>query len=183
MPQFSIRWLASSILQDRYVPGSVEKLEKSLQWLGIEFHESPSMGGLYGPYVQVYTPHHMFLMTSIHLFPQSERLTLYQQYSKHLLQVSFTYTTPDHSFSLSLQWKTNKYLSTQNGSGYPCFCSKERLQSLRQQKQQTGYDGLCRSISTQQAEKKMSAGTPYTIRLKVSTSLCCQQLWTTVFHN
>ena len=40
-------------LQERYVPESVEKLEESLCWLGIEFHESPSKGGPYGPYVQV----------------------------------------------------------------------------------------------------------------------------------
>lgn len=39
------------------MPGSVEKLEGTLKWLGIEFHESPSKGGLYGPYVQVHAHH------------------------------------------------------------------------------------------------------------------------------
>ena len=36
------------------MPGSIETLEESLKWLGIDFHESPSKGGPYGPYIQVY---------------------------------------------------------------------------------------------------------------------------------
>jgi glutamyl-tRNA synthetase len=108
--------------QSRSVPGSERRLEEALQWLGIEFNESPSKGGPCGPYVQ------------------SERLTLYQQYAKDLLQ---------------------------SGSGYPCFCSKERLQSLRLQGQRDGYDGRCRSLSRRQSEEEMNRGTPYTVRLKV----------------
>jgi glutamyl/glutaminyl-tRNA synthetase len=79
------------------------------------------------------------LLLPTHFF-QSERLTLYQQYAKDLLQ---------------------------SGSGYPCFCSKERLQSLRLQGQRDGYDGRCRSLSRRQSEEEMNRGTPYTVRLKV----------------
>ena len=39
--------------QGRLVPGSKEGLEETLQWLGVQFHESPSKGGPYGPYIQV----------------------------------------------------------------------------------------------------------------------------------
>lgn len=82
-------------------------------------------------------------------------------------------TTPDPSLT---------DLSIQNGSGYPCFCSKERLQSLRLKRQHTGYDGLCRSLSRKQAEEKMSAGTPYTIRLKVSLPLYSVNLYGCMCH-
>lgn len=32
--------------------GSVEKLEQSLKWLKMDFDEGPTIGGMYGPYVQ-----------------------------------------------------------------------------------------------------------------------------------
>lgn len=34
------------------VNGAVEQLQEDLKWLGIDFDEGPSNGGLYGPYVQ-----------------------------------------------------------------------------------------------------------------------------------
>jgi glutamyl-tRNA synthetase len=38
--------------QTRLVPGSVERIEESLRWLGIDWDEGPDVGGPYGPYVQ-----------------------------------------------------------------------------------------------------------------------------------
>ena len=40
-------------MQDRFVPGSVRKIQESLQWLGLDFDEGPSVGGDHGPYMQV----------------------------------------------------------------------------------------------------------------------------------
>ncbi len=52
------------------------------------------------------------------------------------------------------------------GKAYPCFCSKERLDTLReeqmQNKQNIGYDGHCRNLTT--AEQDLSQ--PHVIRFK-----------------
>ena len=44
---------ALSLLQARYVPGSVERLTETLDWLGIHFDEGPRAGGRCAPYFQV----------------------------------------------------------------------------------------------------------------------------------
>ena len=51
----------------------------------------------------------------------------------------------------------------QRGTAYPCFCSKERLQSLGR----TGYDGLCRQLPRQLTLERMKQGHAHTIRLQV----------------
>ncbi|XP_064386947.1 glutamate--tRNA ligase-like isoform X2 [Halichondria panicea] len=109
--------------QDRYVSGSIEKLEQSLKWLKLNFEEGPTVGGIYGPYVQ------------------SERLTHYRDAASSLL----------HS-----------------GAAYRCFCSKERLSSLRSQG--VGYDGHCRGLSQREGEERGKQGVHHTIRLKVPTA-------------
>ncbi|MDA1062611.1 MAG: glutamate--tRNA ligase family protein, partial [Chloroflexi bacterium] len=38
--------------QSRAVEGSLERIEGSLRWLGIDWDEGPSVGGPFGPYVQ-----------------------------------------------------------------------------------------------------------------------------------
>lgn len=40
-------------MQDRFVPGSVKNIQESLQWLGLNIDEGPSVGGSHGPYMQV----------------------------------------------------------------------------------------------------------------------------------
>lgn len=54
---------------------------------------------------------------------------------------------------------------------YHCFCSAERLDALRKEQQlakkPTMYDGLCRAIPRPEAEKRVEAGEPYVIRLKL----------------
>ena len=75
---------------------------------------------------------------------QSERIDLYKKYAQELLD-------REHA--------------------YPCFCSKERLDELnRIQKMQNkppGYDGKCRALSKEEAEKKIEAGETYVIRQKI----------------
>lgn len=58
-----------------------------------------------------------------------------------------------------------------NGSAFPCFCTPERLAAVRQEqqknKQQTGYDGLCKQLSQQEAKEKIASGLPYVIRFNM----------------
>ncbi len=54
---------------------------------------------------------------------------------------------------------------------YVCFCSEQRLTNLRDAQQKSGrptmYDGLCRSISLEEANKKIQHGESHVIRLKL----------------
>jgi glutamyl-tRNA synthetase len=74
---------------------------------------------------------------------QSERLPLYQKHAQQLVDA---------------------------GSAYFCFCSKERLASLRAQqaarKEITRYDGLCRRIDPQEAAERAKTE-PHVVRQKV----------------
>jgi len=56
---------------------------------------------------------------------------------------------------------------------YPCFCTTERLDALREQQQgaglQTRYDGLCRSLPPDESRRRIEQGEKHVIRLKVDT--------------
>lgn len=58
-----------------------------------------------------------------------------------------------------------------DGHAYHCFCSKKRLEELRQiqqaNKQATGYDGMCRDIPLAEAKKRVAAGESHVIRMKM----------------
>ena len=87
-------------------------------------------------------------------YVQSERKHIYQKYAKLLVE---------------------------KGGAYYCFCTKERLDRLREEaaRQNTGfkYDGHCRNLSKEEVEEKLKAGIPYVIRQKVP------QAGTTSFHD
>ncbi len=59
------------------------------------------------------------------------------------------------------------------GRAYRCFCSEERLQSLRAEQEKakmargSGYDRHCRSLAAGEAERLLAAGAPHVVRLKV----------------
>ncbi|MBM4420028.1 MAG: glutamate--tRNA ligase [Chloroflexi bacterium] len=76
-------------------------------------------------------------------YVQSERLSLYQERARALVS---------------------------QGDAYPCFCSKERLASVRTQQQTRGevtrYDRNCRTIEPARAAAR-AASEPHVIRLKV----------------
>lgn len=59
----------------------------------------------------------------------------------------------------------------EEGSGYYCFCTSERLTELRQEQEELklppGYDGHCRHMPLEEAQEKIANGEKYTIRLKV----------------
>lgn len=56
-------------------------------------------------------------------------------------------------------------------NAYYCFCSSDRLEKLREEQQSakrpTMYDGLCRAVTTAEAEKRIEKGDAYVIRLKL----------------
>ncbi|GAA0106871.1 glutamate--tRNA ligase [Paraclostridium sordellii] len=75
---------------------------------------------------------------------QSERLDIYKDYIQQLLD---------------------------SGKAYYCFCSKERLDEVREKQKEAGetpkYDGNCRNLSKEEVEAKLAAGEEYVIRLKL----------------
>lgn len=75
---------------------------------------------------------------------QSERLDIYKKYVDKLIE---------------------------DGHAYYCFCSKERLDNLREEQRIKGkvpkYDGLCRGIPLEEAKKRIEAGEEYVVRLKL----------------
>lgn len=75
---------------------------------------------------------------------QSQRLDIYKKYVDQLIE---------------------------NGHAYYCFCSKDRLDHLREEQRIKGqvpkYDGLCRAISIEEAKKRIAAGEEYVVRLKL----------------
>ena len=77
-------------------------------------------------------------------YRQSERLDIYQKYAKELIE---------------------------KGGAYYCFCTKERLETLHQQQQTakkpTMYDKHCRSLTPEEAQKRVDAGESYVIRMKM----------------
>lgn len=67
----------------------------------------------------------------------------------------------------------NKYIDqlVEEGKAYYCFCSQERIDKVRDQQRADGltpkYDGLCRSLPLEEAKKRVAAGEPHTVRLKL----------------
>ncbi|HXK08652.1 MAG TPA: glutamate--tRNA ligase [Vicinamibacteria bacterium] len=55
------------------------------------------------------------------------------------------------------------------GAAYPCFCTRDRLDALREEqkakKLNFGYDGRCRTVPRDEAEKRQAAGEPHVVRL------------------
>ena len=118
----------------RLVDGAIENMLNAMKWAGVNHDEGVMLDengnvvqkGEYGPYIQ------------------SERLDIYQQYIKELLD---------------------------SGKAYYCFCTKERLDKVREKQKEAGetprYDGHCRDLTQEEIDAKIAAGEPYVIRLKL----------------
>src|SRR5665647_867466 len=69
---------------------------------------------------------------------QSERLDIYQKHLKTLVD---------------------------NGQAYHCFCTKERLEEVRDSQKKAGqtpkYDGHCRDLTPEDVQSKIDEGIPY----------------------
>ena len=77
---------------------------------------------------------------------QSERLDIYAPYAHELVE---------------------------KGQAYYCFCSKERLEKLKEEQTGKGefphYDNNCRNLTKTEIEEKLREGLPYVIRQKMPT--------------
>lgn len=71
---------------------------------------------------------------------QSERLSIYKEYAEKLVE---------------------------SGHAYYCFCTPERLDSLKDENGIGGYDNHCRDLPKEEIEKNLAAGIPYVIRQKM----------------
>ncbi|HEY8447268.1 MAG TPA: glutamate--tRNA ligase [Thermomicrobiales bacterium] len=74
-------------------------------------------------------------------YVQSERIEIYREHAEKLVE---------------------------SGHAYPCFCSPERLQKLREEQQARGlppgYDRHCRNLPREEAAARVAAGEPHVIR-------------------
>ena len=72
---------------------------------------------------------------------QSERKPIYMEYARKLVEM---------------------------GHAYYCFCTKERLESLHNEAGGIAkYDGHCRDITLEEADRRIAAGEPFVIRQKM----------------
>ncbi len=72
-------------------------------------------------------------------YVQSQRLDIYRPYAQQLVE---------------------------EGKAYYCFCTKERLESLKAEDAFGGYDRRCRNLPQEEVQRLLEAGTPYVIRQK-----------------
>lgn len=111
--------------RSRYTEGAVDSLRSALEWAGLEYDEGVGAGGSYGPYTQ------------------SERIDIYQHYTKELLS---------------------------RDEAYECFCSPTELEaiklSLTQQGFKHSYDGRCRHLTEEEVARRKRAGQKFVVRYK-----------------
>ncbi len=82
---------------------------------------------------------------------------------------------PDGPYRQSERFQTYREHAArlvQAGEAYPCFCTAERLDELRRRQTETGsetvgYDGRCSVLDPADAARRVAAGEPYVIRLRV----------------
>ena len=59
----------------------------------------------------------------------------------------------------------------ESGNAYYCFCSKERLDEVREAQKAAGktpkYDGHCRDLTYEEAKARVAAGEPHVVRLRM----------------
>jgi len=107
--------------RERFVESSIQTTMDTLKWLGLDWDGEPVI--------------------------QSERLNLYSEYAKELVEKDLAYY---------------------------CFCSSERLEQVRQEqmakKLPPCYDRHCRDSEKRIVEAKLKANEKYVIRLKVPLS-------------
>lgn len=103
-----------------------DEIIKSLRWLGLDWSEGVDTGGDNGPY------------------RQTERLDIYNQYIKKLLD---------------------------SGQAYYCFCTEAELEAEREELSRRGelprYLGKCRGLSREECETRIKQGEKPVVRFRV----------------
>ncbi len=125
--------------KSREVQGAIQNIVDNLVWAGINYDEGPisedSAKGDSGPYLQ------------------SQRLDLYDQYAKQLVE---------------------------DNHAYYCFCSEERLEKVRTQQMEfhgrTKYDQHCRKLSDKESHSRLEAGMPHVVRMKIPSDVEADEL-------
>jgi glutamyl-tRNA synthetase len=68
-------------------------------------------------------------------------------------------------------YRTHAWELVEQGSAFPCFCTPERLDKVRQEqlarKENPRYDGTCRDLEPEEARRRIAAGEKYVIRFKM----------------
>lgn len=69
-------------------------------------------------------------------------------------------------------YKEHIDLLVEKGHAYPCFCTKERLDSVRkklveEKAPNRGYDRKCRDLSPAEAVERIASGESYVVRMKI----------------
>jgi len=64
------------------------------------------------------------------------------------------------------------------GHAYPCFCSAERLAQVRREQAAAksglmGYDSFCAGIAPEETRRRMAAGEPFVVRMKIPKTGDC----------
>ncbi|MGE6785373.1 glutamate--tRNA ligase [Ensifer adhaerens] len=66
----------------------------------------------------------------------------------------------------------------ENGHGFRCFCTPERLEQMRESQRAAGkpskYDGLCLHLSAEEVTSRVAAGEPHVVRMKIPTEGACK---------
>jgi glutamyl-tRNA synthetase len=67
-------------------------------------------------------------------------------------------------------YQTHAKILVENGHAYPCFCTPDRLEKMREEAQKrklpAQYDGLCRALDTDEAARRVANGERHVIRFK-----------------
>ena len=64
-------------------------------------------------------------------------------------------------------YKKYAELLVEKGGAYYCFCTKQRLEELKNDEGAFEYDRHCRNLTKQEIQEKLSRGEPYVIRQKM----------------
>ncbi|MGJ7922958.1 glutamate--tRNA ligase [Neobacillus sp. LXY-4] len=112
--------------QKRNIEGGEQSQLKYLKWLGMDWDESIDVGGEYGPY------------------RQSERIEIYNEYVKELLD---------------------------KGLAYKCYCTEAELEAEREEQTEKGetpaYSGKCRHLTEEDRLKLEAEGRKPSVRFLV----------------
>jgi len=130
--------------QKREVKGAVEGLYNILDWAGIKFDEGPGI-------IRAATPQMRGAHANVNKdvgdfgpYIQSERLEIYKEHADALLKKS---------------------------GAYRCFCSEDRLKTMREEQQANKlpprYDRICRDLSEKEIAEKLAGNQPFVIRQKM----------------
>ncbi|MGA9115651.1 MAG: glutamate--tRNA ligase [Bacteroidota bacterium] len=112
--------------RSRLVEGAVANLIEALRWAGLSYDEGPGKGGDRGPYVQ------------------SERLTLYREHARILVE---------------------------KGAAYHAFDTPEELERMRKEQERLRlplkYDRRALDLDPGEVGRRLASGTPSVVRLRV----------------